>query len=220
MIVWVGNDGKRVLMTGRSRAAAAAAAGVKEIKAVEINEGDWTREQAESLDAVENMREGRGTREEIARGVEALGIRSEEDCDRYGIVPERPVVDAITVLNEGSEALRNAATAGTVGRAWAAECAERLGKKSLGEASERAQATALDMIAGKLPPEEAGAAMDAIAELAARKPDYTDREAADAIRAARERAVGRVAVDADSEMVEMPDGTIKSVAVAKAEGAA
>ena len=220
VIVWVGNDGTRVLVTGRSRAAAAAAAGVKEIKAVEIHEGDWTREQAESLDAVENMREGRGTREEIARGVEALGIRSEEDCDRYEIVPERPVLDAITVLNEGSEALRNAATAGTVGRAWAAECAERLGKKSLGEASERAQATALDMIAGKLPPEEAGAAMDAIAELAARKPDYTDREAADAIRAARERAVGRVAVDADSEMVEMPDGTIKSVAEAKAEGAA
>ena len=220
VIVWVGNDGTRVLMTGRSRAAAAAAAGVKAIKAVEIHEGDWTREQAESLDAEENMREGRGTREEIARGVEALGIRSEEDCDRYGIVPERPVVDAITVLNEGSEALRNAATAGTVGRAWAAECAEKLGKKSLGEASERAQATALEMIAGKLPPEEASAAMDAIAELAARKPDYTDREAADAIRAARERAVGRVAVDADSEMVEMPDGTIKSVAEAKAEGAA
>ena len=161
-----------------------------------------------------------GTREEIARGVEALGIRSEEDCDRYGIVPERPVVDAITVVNEGSEALKSAATEGTVGRAWAAECAEKLGKKSLGEASERAQATALDMIAGKLPPEEATAAMEAIAELAARKPDYTDREAADAIRAARARAVGRVAVDADSEMVEMPDGTIKSVAEAKAEGAA
>ena len=221
VIVWVGNDGTRVLVTGRSRAAGAAAAGVKEIKAVEVREDQgWTRQQAESLDAVENMREGRGTREEIARGVEALGIRSEEDCDRYGIVPERPVVDAITVLNEGSEALKSAATEGTVGRAWAAECAERLGKKSLGEASERAQATALDMIAGKLPPEEAGAAMEAIAELAARKPDYTDREAADAIRAARARAVGRVAVDADSEMVEMPDGTIKSVAEAKAEGAA
>ena len=221
VIVWVGNDGTRVLVTGRSRAAAAAAAGVKEIKAVEVREDQgWSRQQAESLDAVENMREGRGTREEIARGVEALGIRSEEDCDRYGIVPERPVLDAITVLNEGSEALKSAATEGTVGRAWAAECAEKLGKKSLGEASERAQATALDMIAGKLPPEEAGAAMDAIAELAARKPDYTDREAADAIRAARERAVGHVAVDADSEMVEMPDGSIKSVAEAKAEGAA
>ena len=221
VIVWVGNDGTRVLVTGRSRAAGAAAAGVKEIKAVEVREDQgWSRQQAESLDAVENMREGRGTREEIARGVEALGIRSEEDCDRYGIVPERPVVEAITVANEGSEALKSAATEGTVGRAWAAECAEKLGKKSLGEASERAQATALDMIAGKLPREEAGAAMDAIAELAARKPDYTDREAADAIRAARERAVGRVAVDADSEMVEMPDGTIKSVAEAKAEGAA
>ena len=221
VIVWVGNDGTRVLVTGRSRAAAAAAAGVKEIKAVEVSEDQgWSRAQAESLDAVENMREGRGTREEIARGVEALGIRSVEDCDRYEIVPERPVVDAITVLNEGSEALKSAASEGTVGRAWAAECAEKLGKKSLGEASERAQATALDMIAGKLPPEEAGAAMDALAELAARKPDYTDREAADAIRAARERAVGRVAVDADSEMVEMPDGTIKSVAEAKAEGAA
>ena len=76
------------------------------------------------------------------------------------------------------------------------------------------------MIAGKLPPEEATAAMDALAELAARKPDYTEHEAAEAIRAARERAVGRVAVDADSEMVEMPDGSIKSVAEAKAEGSA
>jgi len=221
VIVWVANDGTRVLITGRSRAAAASKAGVEEIAAHVIREDQgWTREQAETLDTVENMREGRGTREEIARGVEALELRSVEDCDRYGIVPERPVLDAIAVANEGSEALRAAAAEGTVGPAWAGECAGKLGKRALGEAAERAQATALDMIAGKLPPEEASAAMEAIAELATRKPDYTDREAAEAIRAARERAVGRVAVDADSEMVEMPDGTIKSVAEAKAEGSA
>ena len=143
VIIWVGNDGTRELETGRSRAAAAAASGAKQIKAHVIHEDQgWTREQARALDAVENMREGRGTREEIARGVDALGIRSVEDCDRFGIVPERPVLDAIEIANEGSEALRGAAADGRVGVGVAGIIARKLGKKALGSAAERAQATA------------------------------------------------------------------------------
>ena len=77
VIVWVGNDGTRVLVTGQSRAAEASRSGAKEIKAVEVREDQgWSREQAESLDAVENMREGRGTREEIARGRTATDTAS------------------------------------------------------------------------------------------------------------------------------------------------
>lgn len=220
IIVWIGKDGQRRCVAGKSRLEAARKAGAKTIDAVYVREEEnWSLEDASKLDAVQNLREGKGTAEQIFKGIDALGVRNREDLERYGIMhADMPaVLDALDFANLATEPVKEAVRNGTLDAETAGMIVKTLGVGRTGRNAERLQRIAVEKIAGKMSAEEAAGAME---ELRIKSGEWkiengrltaSEKEIDDAIMAGRVKAVGEVRVASDAVAMETEDGKITTV---------
>ena len=103
--VWVRNNGKKEVISGRHRLDLAKRSGEKSIPAQYHYESEgFTKQKASAMDAILNIREGQGKVKDYVEFIKAAGL-SKEEADAQGILARATGKRAYSIANFGSDSL-------------------------------------------------------------------------------------------------------------------
>ncbi len=226
IVVYLGFDGTRTVVSGEKRVEAARAAGSQTINAVYLKESDgWTPQDAEVVPMLENLRQGRGTMADLLKVNGLLGDGELDELARFN--QRRGNTDfagecrrALVIQNRGADVLADEVRAGILDGRVAFGIASTVNLSTAGEHWQVAQ-KALLQAAHSAHPEEMYYINNAVADLVNKRSFDGDETAIqDAVEAGRARyAQKKGGVVTDHTAVQLEDGKISTMGRLQAERA-